>query len=56
MHATVMCMRGVHNEPIFTTIVKDPLLLGLWSRLRTKILDMGMLEFAGRLWTHRAGT
>jgi hypothetical protein len=34
-------MRGVHNEPIFTTIVKEPLLLGLWFCLRTKILGMG---------------
>jgi len=55
MNATVMCMRGVHNEPIFTRIVKEPLLLGLWFCSRTKILDMETLEFAGRVWTHRAG-
>ena len=27
MHAIVMCIRGVHNEPIFTTIVKEPPLI-----------------------------
>jgi hypothetical protein len=31
MHAIAMCIRGIHNEPIFTTIVKEPLLLGLWT-------------------------
>jgi hypothetical protein len=29
MHAMVMCIRGLHDEPGFTTIVKEPLLPGI---------------------------
>ena len=44
MHAMVVCICGVHNEPGFATIVKELLLLGLLLCFRAKMSNMRMGE------------